>query len=161
MEPVRPVVDRYALDVLARRTFAARDFHETLQGACRLTPTLAKELISTAPHSGKLVGNVAADPVHRLVEPKYAEAIPTPIPRRRGRQAAAAPLPPVEQAERKPKVVARRCAVCGTPIGNKDLRTCGPECERKARVAAGYAGIAKMHERSARMRAEGRSPSTT
>jgi CRISPR-associated endonuclease Cas1 len=33
MEAVRPDVDAYVLDLLASRVFAARDFHETRQGA--------------------------------------------------------------------------------------------------------------------------------
>jgi len=38
MEPVRPEVDRYVLELLARRPFAAADFYETRQGASRITP---------------------------------------------------------------------------------------------------------------------------
>jgi CRISPR-associated endonuclease Cas1 len=41
MEPVRPLVDRFVLGLLAHRYFAAADFHETRQGVCRVTPGLA------------------------------------------------------------------------------------------------------------------------
>ena len=61
MEPVRPLVDRYAFEFLARRSFALDDFYETRQGVCRVTPPLVRELALTAPDWGRAVGPVAED----------------------------------------------------------------------------------------------------
>ena len=36
MEAVRPQVDAYLLDLLAARTFSAKDFVETRKGVCRV-----------------------------------------------------------------------------------------------------------------------------
>jgi CRISPR-associated endonuclease Cas1 len=38
MEPVRPVVDAWALDLLESRTFRRSDFFETREGVCRIMP---------------------------------------------------------------------------------------------------------------------------
>jgi hypothetical protein len=56
MEPVRPLVDRFVLDLLADRYFAIADFHETRQGACRITPALARDLAATSSVWARAVG---------------------------------------------------------------------------------------------------------
>lgn len=52
LEPVRPIVDRYVLELLPTRSFAPADFHETRQGVCRVTLVLASELAQTG-HAGR------------------------------------------------------------------------------------------------------------
>jgi CRISPR/Cas system-associated endonuclease Cas1 len=42
MEPIRPSVDSYVLDLLQRRAFKKRDFFETREGICRVMPTSRK-----------------------------------------------------------------------------------------------------------------------
>jgi hypothetical protein len=49
MEPIRPQVDAYVFALLTQRPFAARDFHETRAGVCRLTALLTHELGETLP----------------------------------------------------------------------------------------------------------------
>jgi CRISPR-associated endonuclease Cas1 len=135
MEPVRPVVDRYALELLARRTFAADDFFETRQGVCRITPPLARELALTAPDWGRAVGRVAED-VARLLEAGDASRarwpVATPLSgrnRSRGRGREAAPRGPGPELP-----VLRGCVECGAPtVGRR--RTCGDACEAEARAA--------------------------
>jgi hypothetical protein len=41
MEPVRPHVDAFVLNLARTRTFSAKDFAETREGACRLASSLA------------------------------------------------------------------------------------------------------------------------
>jgi CRISPR associated protein Cas1 len=48
MEPVRPKVDAYVLALLQSRTFSKHDFFETRQGICRIMPPLTHELAETA-----------------------------------------------------------------------------------------------------------------
>ena len=59
MEAVRPQVDAYVLDLLAKRTFLRTDFFETGDGCCRLLPTLTKPLAATAPRWAKLLAPFA------------------------------------------------------------------------------------------------------
>ena len=44
MEPMRPVVDRAVLQVVASTTFAAADFSIQPDGVCRLNPELARRV---------------------------------------------------------------------------------------------------------------------
>jgi CRISPR/Cas system-associated endonuclease Cas1 len=44
IEPVRPEVDGFVLDLLARRTFRKGEFTETADGHCRLLAPLTHEL---------------------------------------------------------------------------------------------------------------------
>jgi hypothetical protein len=48
MEPVRPKVDAYVLDLLHGRIFSKRDFFETREGVCRLMPPLTHTLAETS-----------------------------------------------------------------------------------------------------------------
>ena len=84
MEPIRPLVDRYVLELLTSRTFAARDFFETRQGVCRVVAPLTHELGETATEWGKLIGRVAEDVARALdSEARTGAALPTPISGRR------------------------------------------------------------------------------
>ncbi len=55
MEPVRPHVDAFVLNLARTRTFSARDFAETREGACRLTSALTQELAPTMVMWARLV----------------------------------------------------------------------------------------------------------
>jgi CRISPR-associated endonuclease Cas1 len=83
MEPIRPLVDRYVLDLLTSRTFAARDFFEARQGVCRVVAPLSHELGETATEWGRLVGRVAEDVARALDGSSRASSLPTPISGRR------------------------------------------------------------------------------
>lgn len=66
MEPMRPIVDLYLLDLLERHTFATSEFYETTTGVCRLTSSLARQLWSIAPEIGIRIGRVAEDVAAQL-----------------------------------------------------------------------------------------------
>ena len=93
MEPVRPRVDAYLLDLLERRTFPASDFAETRQGSCRLLAPLTHELAKSATTWGQQVG-----PVVERVKPAgmcWTIRVPTPSGAGSfGSTAASAPAPP-------------------------------------------------------------------
>jgi len=55
MEPARPTVDAYVLDLFLRREFGKDDFFETPDGQCRLLPPLTEELIRTGPRWARAV----------------------------------------------------------------------------------------------------------
>src|SRR5207248_3903185 len=66
MEPVRPAVDQYALEVLNRRIFTKEDVFELLDGQCRLLPPLTRELAATASQWARLVRPIAEEVADRL-----------------------------------------------------------------------------------------------
>ena len=49
MEPIRPDVDRFVLDLLEERVLTARDFVELPNGVCRVRAPLTHELALTLP----------------------------------------------------------------------------------------------------------------
>ena len=158
MEPLRPAVDRYLLDVLARRTFGSRDFFETRTGVCRLVAPLTYELAETIGPWERLALPLAQDVARMLVGLEADQAD------RRPRKTAA----PMAREKRSPTTTAPRirtprprCAVCGNPVRRRPDRTCSPECETRARVAAGYARAAKLQEMSQRLREAGKDPTAT
>ncbi len=111
MEPIRPIVDRYLLRMLTRRTFAAADFFETNSGVCRLTSSLAKELWAIAPEVGVRVGRVAEDVARWLDGP----STPTRITGRK--RQAARPYGRTRKLEAQlPDVSAATCKWCGVPV---------------------------------------------
>ena len=59
MEPVRPHVDAFVLNLARTRTFSAKDFAETRDGACRLSSTLAQELAPMMATWAKLIAPYA------------------------------------------------------------------------------------------------------
>lgn len=44
MEPIRPLIDEFVLDLLEERVFSYDDFFENVKGICRILPPLAREL---------------------------------------------------------------------------------------------------------------------
>lgn len=128
MEPIRPLVDAYAIRLLTNRPFAARDFYETSVGACRVTAPLTHELAGTSRHWGRLVGRVAEDLAGALegARPRNT-GTPTPITGRKraaGRPPSPGPIPKASPAN------ARACSWCGSPtmLGRQ---SCSSECAER------------------------------
>ncbi|MGH9291814.1 MAG: CRISPR-associated endonuclease Cas1 [Acidimicrobiales bacterium] len=91
MEPVRPEVETFVLDMLARRTFRKADFVETPDGHVRLMAPVSHELAEMMPRWAQSLAPVAEKVAHMLgaaMEGKYSPA--TPLTRRRTRDAQAA-----------------------------------------------------------------------
>jgi CRISPR-associated endonuclease Cas1 len=61
MEPVRPVVDAFILDLLEERVLTSRDFVEMSNGVCRLRAPMTHDLALTLPRWRQLVEPVVAD----------------------------------------------------------------------------------------------------
>ncbi len=59
MEPIRPHVDPYVLNLARIRTFATKDFAELRDGSCRLSSALTHGLAATMPRWAKLVAPYA------------------------------------------------------------------------------------------------------
>jgi len=57
MEPIRPKIDAYVLQILKLRTFRKTDFFETREGICRLMPSIATGVLAeTAPRWARELG---------------------------------------------------------------------------------------------------------
>jgi CRISPR-associated endonuclease Cas1 len=59
MEPIRPHVDAYVLNLIRTRTFGVRDFFEKHDGGCRISSSLTRELASSMGEWAKLVAPFA------------------------------------------------------------------------------------------------------
>jgi len=94
MEPVRPKVDRFVLELLRNRTFRKSDFFETRERICRLMPPLTHTLAETAMHWAKEIAPVTEHVARKLfasardsakmnrtmkAEPTKSERLPTPL----------------------------------------------------------------------------------
>ena len=68
MEPVRPAVDRFVLDLVAERTFAKRTFVERSDGHVRVAAPLTHELAATMPTWRREVAPWAEAVAHALTD---------------------------------------------------------------------------------------------
>jgi CRISPR-associated endonuclease Cas1 len=90
MEPVRPEVDAFVLDMVERRTFRKAEFAENADGHVRLLAPLTHELAETMPRWAKALGPIAEHVAHvfgKAMAGTYSAA--TPLTSRRHRDAQA------------------------------------------------------------------------
>ncbi len=158
LEPLRPVVERHVLQLLAVRHFRANDFYETRQGACRLLPPLTHELAEQLPGLARAVAPLAESVTHLLAGSSPAKIqLRTPLSRAnttnaqlRGKRSAS------RRAESKPAPTPT-CRTCGVELADKRRQLC-PACWpiTRSKLAAERAkvGIGSL----AAMRARGVDP---
>jgi len=90
MEPVRPEVDGFVLDMVERRTFRKAEFTETSDGHVRLLAPLTHDLAETMPQWAESLGPIAEHVAHvfgKAMDGSYSAA--TPLTSRRHRDAQA------------------------------------------------------------------------
>jgi hypothetical protein len=90
LEPLRPEVDRFVLDLLAERTFTRKDFIERSDGSIQIGPALSQQLSATMPAWARSVAPYAEQVAHtfgQMVAGKWAPR--TPLTGRNARSAAA------------------------------------------------------------------------
>jgi CRISPR-associated endonuclease Cas1 len=85
MEPVRPHVDAYVLNLIRNRVFGVKDFFETRDGGCRLSSKLTRELAATMPEWGKHVAPYA-DMVARYIAKLANHGLTVQFPGPRAKQ---------------------------------------------------------------------------
>lgn len=154
MEPARPRVDAFVLDMLQTRTFRVEDFAETRQGACRVSPGVARLLAETAPTWAKVAAGIAERVARNLLaEQKKREPghLPTPLTqlnrsigrnrlRRRPRRANPSPALP------------RACRSCGVVLEARRRKYCD-DClpQRQEEMVATWAemGLRTLAQRRA------------
>ncbi len=157
VEPIRPLVDRFALRVLIDRALRAVDFVETRQGVCRVLEPLSHELAGTMldwrAHVGAVAERVAA---LLVVDAAASERQPTPLTGRNrsaGRGASSRRLPHDRGETRS---VARACASCGAAVSG-GRRLCD-RCLPADRVERATGFVAAGNARLAELRAAGVKP---
>jgi hypothetical protein len=116
MEPVRPIVDAYVLDWLARGPLTRNWFFEQPNGNCRLMSSLATQLAETTGMWRQAVAPFAEWVVHALWASIGKRGLPntpaTPLTQRHKREAKGHIVPTV-----KPLPVTESiCPVCGVAI---------------------------------------------
>ena len=90
MEPVRPEVEGFVLDMVERRTFRKAEFTETPDGHVRLLAPLTHELAETMPLWARSLAPMAEKVAHilgRAMDGKYQPATPLTSSRTKAAQA--------------------------------------------------------------------------
>jgi hypothetical protein len=154
MEPVRPQVDAYLLDWLARGPLKRDWFFEQRDGNCRLMGSFAAKLSESAPIWRKAVAPFAEGIARALWSPnlkgRAREAPSTPLTQSRKREARGIAgdkfrLKPVRADQ--PTL----CGICGTETkpGYKHCRKCAPTIWRENILKASKIGRQSTHNPAA------------
>ena len=136
LEPLRPTIDAYLLDLLQTRTFSREQFAETPQGSCRLRPALLGELAATAPAWARLIAPTVEQVAQQLADASGTKIgrVPTRLTstNRRAGRAALHDRAPKTPRVRVPQPEAS-CRVCAEklPAGQELCDTCRPGFERQ------------------------------
>ncbi len=157
LEPLRPVVERHVLQLLAVH-FRASDFHETRQGACRLLPPLTHELAEQLPTLARTVGPHAEAVAHLLAHSSPGKiALRTPLSRQnhitqqvRGQRSA-------NRREPSQPTPAPTCRSCGTQLSDRRRQLC-PACWPLTRSNLAAQRAQAGHTALAELRARGEDP---
>ena len=132
MEPVRPKVDGFVLDLLESRAFRQKDFFETRKGVCRAMPPLTQLLAETAPRWAAAVAPIAERLACQLLgkgntQKTAGEKQPVPTPltqtnRSKGRDAVRKRA--ARSSQSKHTAIAKTCVVCGADLRRNQRRYC-------------------------------------
>jgi CRISPR-associated protein Cas1 len=160
MEAARPAVDAYLLALLTQRTLSARDFVETREGGCRISPRLAEQLADTCE-----VWRSHIAPVVEWVANTFAAHATSRVPRRspltraHHRAALDDQLPDRRQRSSRSDfaVLPSTCRECGAELPDHRRRYCD-EHRRENFTQQASAGRARAAEVLAQLRAEQRDP---
>ncbi len=148
MEPVRPQVDGFVLDILESRAFRKKDFFETRKGVCRVMPPLTRLLAETAPRWAAAVAPIAERLARQLLGKGTAkktagqqQPVPTPLTqtnRSKGREAVRKRA--ARSSRSKRAAIVKTCVVCGADLRRNQRRYC-TDC----RPVRSLDAVAKAH----------------
>jgi CRISPR-associated endonuclease Cas1 len=166
IEPLRPKVDEFVLDLLATRTWRYADFEERRNGVCRLRESLTHELARTHPQWRVLAMPVAARIAAAL---RTADRGSSEAPRflgasrRLGQKTRAIPAyrsPAWRTPRPEQETLLRACDSCGAPVPRRRRRYCDA-CLDEVRAQHTDRRIKVAHSQLASARAAGEDPRTT
>ncbi len=120
MEPVRPAVDAFVLDLLEERVLTSRDFVELPNGVCRVRAPLTHDLALTLPRWRQLMAPIVAhlaqafrDATGREPRRRFTHCLARPRAHRRSHAHRIAALRDTSQSLRQPRPYASKA--WGTP----------------------------------------------
>jgi hypothetical protein len=160
MEAVRPAVDAYVLALLTQRTLSAREFVETREGACRITPRLAAELADTCSVWRSHVAPVVEQTAHTLAKHSPSrQPVLTPLTRRNWKRAWDNRAPDRRERRSSSEFAALpdTCRDCGAPLPDRRRRYCDA-CRSRRFAERGPAARGRAGDVLAQLRSEKRDP---
>jgi CRISPR-associated endonuclease Cas1 len=135
MEPIRPLVDAYVLELLRAQTFRRSDFFELRDGNCRIMPELSRPLASTsvtwrkaiAPWAERIAGSFMQI-THDLKPGSFGAGTSllqrhrTPLTGRNRSRVS----PSLRKSDRGPRLTSlpSRCAMCGSELEISTRKYC-------------------------------------
>ncbi len=124
LEPVRPIVDAFVLNIVRDHIFVRRELIETRDGVCRLLPPLTHDLVSAAPAWAQAVG-----PWAERVAGTLGSAAAGKVRSRRPLTGRGT----MPQVAPKPAIIGVNCPDCGRPLADRRRLRC-PDCHQAERV---------------------------
>lgn len=160
LEPIRPRVDAFVLDLLQSRVFRAADFSETRGGSCRVMPPTTHLLAETAPRWAHALAPVAEGVARMLLvgfkdrEGRKVQAPPTPLTQaNRSAGRASARRRQKRRAPEHERKLLQACRICATLLPDADSLYCD-DCHRDRRkelaahyTAAGLEALADLRSK--------------
>jgi CRISPR-associated endonuclease Cas1 len=160
MEAARPAVDAYVLALLTQRTLSAREFVETREGGCRITPRFAAELAGTCQVWRSHIAPVVEQTAHTLAG-HATSRVPTRSPLTNTSHRAAWDERKADRRQRRSRGefanLPMTCRVCAAPLTDGRRRYCD-DCRTQRFQAQGPAARQRAGEILAQLRAEQRDP---
>jgi len=160
MEAARPAVDSYVLALLTQRTLSAREFLETREGSCRITPRFAEQLGDTCEVWRSHVAPVVEQAAHTLAGYSTSrQPALTPLTRRNWKRAWDQRAPDHRQRRTRSEFAAlpSTCRDCGASLPDRRRRYCD-DCRAERFADGAPAGRQRAAEVLAQLRAEQRDP---
>jgi CRISPR-associated endonuclease Cas1 len=136
IEPVRPAVDEFVLDLCERRTFRRHDFTETADGQCRILAPLTHDLAEMMPAWAEALAPVAERVAHALGQAMTGKYLATtPLTSARGRRAQAVVKARKAATKRAAtSTTARQRASRGSAAATWSCPECGGQVANSRRV---------------------------
>jgi hypothetical protein len=159
LEPIRPHVERYLLQLLHERPLTTNDFFQSRRGPLRLLRPLTHELATTMPAWAALLAPIAERVADMFAASPGAQIGELATPLNQTRRSAARQATRKKRQRSAPSIppVARACATCGGMLTNRDRRHCTeclPAAQAEQRSEFAQAGPAALAE----LRAQGHDP---
>ncbi len=160
LEPLRPLVERHVLQLLAIRHFRADAFHETRQGACRLLAPLTHELAQHLPTYARHLARHAEAITHALAHSSPGKIqLRTPLSRANTANAQVRGQRSADRRQTSEPQATPRCRTCGAALADRRRKLCSacwPATRAKLATERASAGNAAL----ARLRACGQDPTS-